>query len=137
MKKSAFLMSVALVFGGGCAHATEAAPPLEYSDHAILTYPDQVLLKNWALSRCIAAIAKNENAKEDAYSTAGAYFEFAAYSLETYAELDALVNRYVRKRYSGSMPSEFNTMKCIDMFHSQELEKIVMTVVDRAKALKE
>ena len=121
--------------GLGCVHAFgEPAPAVEYSDHRILTYSDMDMLKNWALSRCIGAITKDKATRDDAYATAGAYFEFAEYSLETYGEIKEIVSRYVRKKYSGSIPSEFNTMKCIDMYHGKELDEFVRTVTERAKA---
>jgi hypothetical protein len=126
MNKSAFLLPIILLFGCNTVHAPKTPISVSvYSQPKTRDYSTHDMLKNWALSRCIGAITKDEETRKDAYSTASAYFEFAVYPLETFEDLDMLVKKYVDQKYSGSIPSEFNTMKCIDMFHSQELEKLV------------
>jgi len=126
MKKFTLLMSVMLLLG--CSHSQtckETLPRGVYGNPKTQDYSAQELLKNWALSRCFGAITQDKTARDDAYATAGGYFEFSNRSLETFEEIDALVKSYVHKKYSGIQPSEFNTMKCIDMFHSKKLEAII------------
>jgi len=91
------------------------------------------LLKNWALSACLAISSKDAGAKADANATASAYMEFGRQRIEAYEELRKLAEKYATLRYSGSIPSEFNTMKCIDLFHSGELDRLVtkLTKPDR------
>ena len=88
------------------------------------TYSQKTLLKNWALSRCLAEVYTDGPAKDDANATASAYLEFGRQSLEVYDELSKLVNKYVARTYAGSVESHFNTMKCIDLFHSRELDRL-------------
>jgi len=88
-------------------------------------YSQKELMKNWALSSCFYAIAKDLKTKEDASDTASAYAEFGHSQLQAYQELEKLVNKFVAKKYGGSIPSEFNTMKCIDLYHSKELDQLV------------
>ena len=102
-----------------------AGPEKPYSLALTDTYSQRELLKNWALSVCIAAIAKDAQAREDANATASAYLEFGHQPIEAYDALRNLVDKWVAKRYSGSIPSEWNTMKCIDMYHSRELNQLV------------
>ncbi|RIX49887.1 MAG: hypothetical protein D3M94_01675 [Rhodocyclales bacterium GT-UBC] len=86
------------------------------------TYSQQDLLKNWTLSVCLATIAKDANDRADANATAAAYLEFGRQRLEDYDKLQKLAEKYAARRYSGAIQSEFNTMKCIDLFHSKELD---------------
>lgn len=106
-------MSFALFAGGhhACAQQTE-------------TYSQATLLKNWALSVCLATVAKDAAEREDANATASAYLEFGHQPIEAYDKLRALAERYANKKYGGSIQADFNTMKCIDLFHSKELNDL-------------
>lgn len=87
-------------------------------------YSQRDLLKNWAFSVCLATVAKDADAKADANATASAYLEFGHQGIEAYDELRKLAQEYAARHYSGSISSEFNTMKCIDLFHSAELDRL-------------
>ncbi|MGC4096853.1 MAG: T6SS amidase immunity protein Tai4 family protein [Nitrospira sp.] len=95
-----------------------------FEDPATATYSQKTLLKNWALSVCLAKVAKNAELKEDANATASAYMEFGKQPIEAYDALHDLADRYAHRKYSGAVQSEFNTMKCIDLLHSKELEAL-------------
>jgi len=71
------------------------------------------------------AITKDQATKADASSTASAYLEFGHQQMQVYQALRKLVDEFAAKTYSGSIPSEFNTMKCIDLYHSKELDRPV------------
>ncbi len=88
-------------------------------------YSQKVLLKNWALSRCLGQVYVDEKTKEDANATASAYLEFGRQPIESYEALGRLVDRYASRKYAGSIRSDFNTMKCIDLINSKELENLV------------
>lgn len=107
---------------GVCAEANAAS---RYASSQVETYSKGTLLKNWAISACLAEIATDPAARADANATAGAYLEFGRQPIETYEALRQLAQRYAQRRYSGSVSSEFNTMKCIDLFHSPELDALV------------
>jgi hypothetical protein len=87
-------------------------------------YSQKTLLKNWALSRCLAVVYADPTTKNDANATASAYLEYGKVSIEAYDELSALVNNYAKRSYGGSIKSDYNTMKCIDMFQSKELDRL-------------
>ena len=97
---------------------TESSHPMTES------YSQQVLLKNWGLSVCLAMVAQDDDRKADANATASAYMEFGQQGVEAYEEIQKLAEEYANRQYSGSIPSEFNTMKCIDLFHSKELDNL-------------
>ena len=104
--------------------AQQAYPADQYSPGVADRYSQKTLLKNWAFCVCLAAVSKDSNTKEDANSTASAYLEFGRQSIEAYNALRELAEQYANKKYGGSIKSEFNTMKCIDLFHSEELDKL-------------
>ncbi len=89
---------------------------------ATAKYSQKTLLKNWALSRCLAQIAPDEASRNDANATAAAYLEFGHQPIETYEAIDQLVATFIKREYVGSIKSPYNTMKCIDLFHSRELD---------------
>jgi hypothetical protein len=82
------------------------------------------LLKNWALSTCLATVATDPALRADANATASAYMEFGHQGPEAYAALRELAENYAARRYSGSVEGRFDTMKCIDLFHSRELNSL-------------
>ena len=112
------LPSILILVAGISASAT--AQPLPQTSQ----YSQKTLLKNWALSICLAQAARDERTAKDAASTAGAYMEFGRQDLVVYEEIRALVAKYGALEYGSSVPSEFNTMKCIDLFHSKELDRL-------------
>ncbi|WP_412098481.1 type VI secretion system amidase immunity protein Tai4 [Enterobacter sp.] len=88
-------------------------------------YSQPELLRNWALSHCLALVYKNDAVKNDASATASAYLEYGKQSLETYHEIDEIAKKYAELKYTGSIASEFNTMKCIDFIHGRELNELI------------
>ena len=96
-----------------------------YPEPSTETYSQRELLKNWALCACLAAVTKDAATRADIGATASAYLQFGQQPIEAYHELQKLAKKWAAKEYSGSIPSEFNTMKCIDMYHSRELDKLV------------
>jgi hypothetical protein len=93
----------------GCAAQQSAAPRND-------------ALKNWALSRCLAKASQGERAGDDAAKSAAAYLEMSSAGIDVYNRLDVLVDGYLKRTYSGSVKSDYNTMKCIDLYHSKELQ---------------
>ncbi|MCS0612296.1 type VI secretion system amidase immunity protein Tai4 [Massilia kyonggiensis] len=88
------------------------------------SYSQMDLLKNWALSTCLATVATDPAQRADANATAGAYMEFGRQAPEAYAALRELAENYAARRYNGSVEGRFDTMKCIDLFHSRELNSL-------------
>lgn len=93
--------------------------------YPIETYSQTTLLKNWVLSVCIGKISHSEQDRRDAGITAGAYLEFGTVPIEAYEEATTLIDGYVSRTYHGSTEGNFDTMKCIDLYHSAELEQLV------------
>lgn len=108
--------------GANLAVAQSQAPGLVAETEQ---YSQETLLKNWALSVCLGIVNKDQRDKDDAGETASAYLEFGRQPLEAYGEIRELAKTYAARRYGGSIESEFNTMKCIDLFHSGQLDHLV------------
>ena len=67
-----------------------------YSTPMTDKYSQKELMKNWALSDCFYAIAKDSKTKQDASETASAYAEFGHSQIQTYHELQKLVDTQAR-----------------------------------------
>jgi hypothetical protein len=84
----------------------------------------RLVLKKWALARCLAKASGPSPAGDDAAKTAAAYLEQGKSDLEVYETIDALVGRYLNREYTGSVQSNYTTMKCLDLYHSDELDQL-------------
>ncbi|WP_160147403.1 T6SS amidase immunity protein Tai4 family protein [Caballeronia pedi] len=82
------------------------------------------LLKDWALSRCLAKVYVEAAAKSDANASASAYLEKGDLPMEAYDAADRLASDYANRKYTGSIESEFGTKKCIDLFESEALSEL-------------
>jgi hypothetical protein len=123
MRKAATLMGVLAVIGIG----DKAIAQSEITAHSSMTphYSQKTLLKNWALCACLARVAKDERDRDDISVSASGYLEFGHQPIEAYDELRELASKFALRAYSGPIKSELNTMKCIDLFHSKELDTLV------------
>lgn len=110
-----------LRFIGICCLTT---PMVHAQQNAIKHYSQNVLFKNWVLSRCLAKAYSSDESKKDAEVTASAYLEFGKAGIEAYEKADVLVGKYLATTYDGSVHSSYNTMKCIDLFHSRDLDSL-------------
>jgi len=111
------LSILALTFLASCSNAKSVS---EKDSIQKSTY------KSWVLSRCISKIATDEKLKQDALNSASAYLEQSDLSLEAFTNADPLIDSFLQHNYQGSIPGTFNTKKCIDLFNSDELEKLYL-----------
>lgn len=105
-----------------CLVVFTVANPVYGQEDPAPKYSQKTLLKNWALSRCLGQVYLNGKPAEDANASASAYLEFGRQPIQAYEAVRVIVDKYANKKYAGSVRSEFNTMKCIDLFHSKELD---------------
>jgi hypothetical protein len=89
------------------------------------------LLKDWALSRCVGKISQSPAATDDAYKTAAAYLEKGKAGIEVYERMDALVDAYLKRSYQGALKGDYNTLKCIDLYHGPELEALAVAAAGK------
>jgi Type VI secretion system (T6SS), amidase immunity protein len=86
-------------------------------------------MKKWALSICFARITSDEQTKKDAGATARAYLENSSQDVEDFAQIGKLIDQFLARPYAGSDKGSYQTMKCIDLFHSKELAQLTAKLV--------
>lgn len=123
-------MRTVLILGLSVCLVQQSSAHISKTEH----YSQDMLLKNWALSRCLAKSYDDKTVRNDANATASAYLEYGKQSIEVYNQLDELVDKYVSLTYSGSVKYDFNTMKCIDLYHSKELQEMVLTALKNKRS---
>lgn len=81
-------------------------------------------LKNYGLSICLAKGLAGEAAKREAGAAAGGYLELGSLTLEAYHASAAMAEQFLAKKYQGINGEALTVMKCIDFFHSKELDQL-------------
>lgn len=112
MSRSVFVLTIALGVPS-CGPSSSTRPDTQAA-----------LLKKWTLARCLSHAAEQTPTGDDAAKTAAAYLEMGNVGVDVYERLDALAERYLTRIYSGSVKSPYDTMKCIDLFESEELDRL-------------
>jgi hypothetical protein len=115
--KSTVFAASALLAAASIAHAKDTDVPGHYSAAEYL--------KNFALSVCISDGYKSEEVVKDSRAVAGGYFELGSLPIEAYEEAEALAKRFLAKDYQSKHGEKLTLMKCIDLFHSKGLERII------------
>jgi hypothetical protein len=108
--------AIAVLLAPLLADAKDANVRVEYS-------PIQYL-KNFALSTCIADGYKSDDVVKDSNAAAGGYLELGSFPFEAYEEAASLGKRFLAKDYQGKSGERVTLMKCIDFFHSKELDQL-------------
>ena len=105
------LLVAPLIVGTTVADTRVAYSPVQY-------------LKNFALSACIAEGYKADEVVKDSSAAAGGYLELGRLPFEAHQEAAALGKKFLAKDYQGKSGEKLTLMKCIDLFHSKELEQL-------------
>jgi Type VI secretion system (T6SS), amidase immunity protein len=129
---------VCLAALAGCAPTSAtmpgAAPRLP--ETASRTYAENY--KDMMLAGCIAMAYRDVPAvTDDARHTASALNEWTEYDAERATGVNVqIIDRYLARTYHAKERPDIqlNLLKCIDMYHSKELEAQVSTYVDRPTA---
>lgn len=82
-----------------------------------------MLRKDWAFARCLAKTAQGQAAGDDAARSAAALLEHGRGGMEIYERLETLAVRYASRAYAGSGGGSYGTLKCLDLYHSRELDR--------------
>lgn len=94
-------------------------------------YPPIQYLKNYALSACIADGYQSKEVVNDAVAAANGYKELGSLDIDAYNEVAALVPKFLSKNYMSQSGEKLVIMKCIDFFHSKELDHIARKYATR------
>ncbi|MGP9825440.1 type VI secretion system amidase immunity protein Tai4 [Ectopseudomonas khazarica] len=124
------LVVALLASGASAASSAQQSPQAGARTHA-QNYKDMVL------ATCIANAYKHDgDAALDAGSSVSALRDWSVYDLERSPDsLKALVDLYLKRDYTNPLVESqikgvrFDLLKCLDLYHSQELEALVKDVV--------
>ena len=94
--------------------------------------------KDMVLATCITnAYASDKNAAMDAGSSVSALIDWTEYDLQKSPDaVNSLVNRYLARDYFNPLVEsevkgiKFDMLKCLDMYHSKELDNLANTIVE-------
>jgi hypothetical protein len=88
-------------------------------------YSGAEYLKNFALSVCISNAYKSAEVTKDSKDAAAGYFNLGSFPIEAYEEAEALGKTFLAKKYRGIHGGKLTLMKCIDLFYSKELARLI------------
>ena len=81
-------------------------------------------LKNYALSSCIAEGYQSKDVVNDASAGANGYMELGSLGFDAYNEAAVLGRKFLAKEYLSKSGEKLILMKCIDFYHSKELDRV-------------
>lgn len=130
MKITTFGILIAIVFSLQVPISNAAGP-----EAASRTYAQNY--KDMVLATCLTtAYRQNSEISKDVGSSISALVEWTYYDMEEGPEaVEALVNKYLsRDYYNPIVESEvkgvrFDYLKCLDLYHSKELDSLVKHIV--------
>lgn len=93
------------------------------------TYSPVGYLKNYGLSICLAKGLSGDVAKREAGAAAGGYLELGSLNIEAYHASATMAGQFLAKKYVGINGDTLTVMKCIDFFHSKELDQLAKKYV--------
>ncbi len=93
-------------------------------------------LKNFALSSCLYGGYADAEIKRDALASLRGYKEFGSLSIDAYNAAAKLSDQFLAKNYVGEGGEKLTVMKCIDLFHSKELEQLAQKYNKNARLKK-
>ena len=94
-------------------------------------YSQADLLRNYALARCLSRAFPDSQLAPDASATAAGYLERGSVSADAYAEIAKLAEEFLARKYSSLSGQPLQTMKCIDLFHSSDVDRVVRRFAPR------
>jgi hypothetical protein len=87
-------------------------------------FSQQQIFSNWVQNRCIGKIADGESLKNDAKASASAWFEASNVSAELFEEADKAIDNQLKEKIGGSLPGEYQVLKCTLIANSEVINKI-------------
>ncbi len=102
-----------------------ATAPADVERFVARKYSQADLLRNYALARCLSQAFPGSPLDPDASASAAGYLERGSVSADAYAEIAKLADEFLVHKYLSLSGQPLQTMKCIDLFHSSDLDRIV------------
>ena len=86
--------------------------------------PGKQHFKNYALCTCVADGFEAQEVISEAAAAARGYLELGSLPLEAHTEATKLGRQFLKKEYKSKYGAQLIIMKCLDYFHSDELERL-------------
>jgi len=104
---------------------SHATAPAEVAKPDAPRYSQADLLKNYAIARCLSQAFPGSPLAPDASASAAGYLERGSVNADAYVEIAKLADTFLSRKYPSMSGQPLQTMKCIDLFHSTDLDRIV------------
>lgn len=88
------------------------------------SFSQQQVFSNWVQNRCIGKIADGKSLKSDAKVSASAWLEASNVSAELFEEADKTIDNQLKEKIGGSLPGEYQVLKCTLIANSEVINKI-------------
>lgn len=88
------------------------------------SFSQQQIFSNWVQNRCIGKITDGESLKSDAKVSASAWLEASNVSAELFEEADKTIDNQLKEKIGGSLPGEYQVLKCTLIANSEVINKI-------------
>jgi len=88
------------------------------------SFSQQQIFSNWVQNYCIGKIADGESLKSDAKVSASAWLEASNVSAELFEEADKTIDNQLKEKIGGSLPGEYQVLKCTLIANSEVINKI-------------
>lgn len=88
------------------------------------SFSQQGIFNNWVQNRCISKIADSESLKNDAMVSAAAWLEASNVPAELFEEADKTIDNQLQEKIGGSLPGEYQVLKCTLIANSEAINKI-------------
>lgn len=88
------------------------------------SFSQQEIFSNWVQNRCISKIADSESLKNDAKVSASAWLEASNVPAELFEEADKSIDNQLQEKIGGSLPGEYQVLKCTLIANSEAINKI-------------
>lgn len=128
-----FIATSVLLFAAACSAANTSLNSEKSNQTTASSRTYAQNYKDMVLAYCIAkAYAADPHASKDATATAGGLDQWSNYDAEEGAsEIPKLVGRYLSRQYHSIQgeQTKLDLLKCIDMYHSKELDVLVKKYV--------
>lgn len=95
-------------------------------------YTSEQYIKNYALAICTAQGYSDDEVKNDAAAAARGYLEFGDYSLAAHTAVRTLGKEFLSRQYQSQSGQPMTMAKCIDFYHSTELEELIQRYKGKA-----
>lgn len=102
-----------------------ATAPAGGDGPVVRKYSQADLLRNYALARCLSQAFPGSPLAPDASASAAGYLERGSVSADAYGEIAKLADEFLAHKYPSLSGQALQTMKCIDLFHSSDLDRVV------------